>query len=244
MIDAHVHLGDGKHLQLAVDDLLGLMDEAGVACAVACSIDRCLAVDNREGNDSLIAAASQHPDRIVGMAAANPWYGQRAADEVKRALEAGLLGVMIHPIYQGYWLSDPIVDPLLELAREFDVPVYAHTGTAGVAEPFHLAELAKRFPDVQFMMGHAGASDYYNDAVRATQQTNNLWLESSRNGPANYQLFEAHGVLDKVVFGSAAPEYIPAVEAEIIRDTFSDDAVLSGIFEDNVRKLFKGKLPA
>lgn len=243
IIDAHVNLGEGKHLQLAPDELLGLMDEADVAMSVVCSVDRYLAVDNQEGNDLLIAASSQHPDRIVGMASANPWFGERAVTELCRALDAGLLGVMLHPVYQGFRLSDPIVDPLLEVAQEFDVPVYAPTGTAVISEPFHIAELARRFPNVQFIMGHGGASDYYLDAVRAVELTENLWLESSRNGPGNYQLFEARGQLEKTVFGSAAPEYIPAVEADIIRDTVSDAKILKGIFETNIKQLFKGSLP-
>ena len=244
IIDGHVNLGQGEHLQLTADELLGLMDEAEVAVSVACSVDRYLAVDNKEGNDLLIAAVSQHPDRIVGMASANPWFGRRAEEELRRALEEGLLGVMIHPLYQGFRLADPIVYPLLEVAREYDVPVYAPTGAAGIAEPFHLAQLAHRFPEVQFIMGHAGASDYYLDAVRAVELTDNVWLESSRNGPGNYQLFEARSQLDKLVFGSAAPEYIPAVEADIVRDTLPDEDVLEGIFRTNIERVFQGRLPA
>ena len=244
IIDAHVQLGEGAHLQLGLEELLRLMDQAEVASGVACCVDRFLAVDNRQGNDLLIAAVSQRPDRIAGMASANPWLGRRAVVELRRALDAGLLGVTVHPFYQGFRLSDPIVDPLLEVAQEFNVPVYASTGIAGIAEPFHLAELARRFPDVQFIMGHAGASDYYLDAVRALELADNLWLESSRNGPGNYLLFEARKVLDKLVFGSSAPEYIPAVEADVVRDTFSDHKILEAIFETNIKRLFKGRLPA
>ena len=244
IIDAHVHLGEGRHLQLALDELLSLMDEAGVTVAIACAVDRYVAVDNREGNDLLIAAVRQHPDRIVGMASANPWFGERSVAELQRALEGGLLGVMIHPLYQGFRLSDPIVDPLLKVAEKFNVPVYAPTGTAGIAEPFHVAELARRFQNVQFIMGHAGASDYYLDAVRALEFADNVWLESSRNGPGNYQLFEAHNLLDRVVFGSGAPEYVPAVEADVLRDTFSDEKILEGILEGNIRRLYGGRLPA
>ena len=243
IIDTHVHLGNGVHLQLSTDGLLALMDEAEVAVAATCAVDRYLAVDNVEGNKLLIEAVSAHPDRLMGMASANPWLGSRAVTEVRRALDAGLHGVMAHPLYQGFRLSDPIIDPLLELAREFDVPFYAPTGIPGIAEPFHLAELARRFPDVRFIMGHGGASDYYYDTVRATQMIGNVWIESSRNGPGNYQLFAAHGLLDRLVFGSGAPEFIPVVEAAVIRDTIPDENVLAGIFADNAAALFKGRLP-
>jgi len=244
VIDAHVHLGEGLHLQLTVDELLRLMDEADVAVAVGCAVDRCLAVDNEEGNDQLLAAMREHPDRIVGMASANPWFGGKAAAELRRALGEGLVGVILHPFYQGFRPTDPLVNPLVEVAAEFDVPVYVPTGTAGIAEPFHVVELARRFPGVEFIMGHAGASDYYLDAVRALEFAENLWLESSRNGPGNYQLFEMNSLLDRLIFGSGAPEYIPAVEADVIRDTLTDEKILEAIFRENIRRIFKGRLPS
>ena len=243
ILDAHVHLGEGEHLCLGVDGLLRLMDEAGVSVAVACAVDRFLAVHNREGNDLLLAASREHPDRIVGMAAANPWYGEAAAKELRRALSEGLRGVMVHSVYQGFRLSDPILAPLIEVAAEFGAPVYAHTGTAAMAEPFHVAEWARRFPEVPFIMGHAGASDYYGDAVRATEFADNLWLETSRNGPANFQLFRVKGLLDRLVFGSSAPEYAPAVEIKVLRDIIEDEADRRGILSENLRRVFTGGLP-
>lgn len=80
------------------------------------------------------------------------------------------------------------------------------------AEPFQLVELARRFPEISFLMGHGGASDYYNDTVRALEFAPNFWLETSRNGPANFCYWQLSGATDGIVFGSDAPEYIPAVE--------------------------------
>jgi uncharacterized protein len=242
-IDAHVNLGLGRHLQLAPDDLLVLMDEADVGAAVACPVDRCLAVDNREGNDSILDAVGAHPDRLAGMATANPWFGATAVGEVRRALDAGLVGLVLHPGYQGFRLNDTVVDPLLEVAAEFDVPVYAHTGTPAIAEPLQLVDLAGRFPTVPFIMGHAGASDYYMDAVRALEFADNLWLETSRNGPGNFAAFEGAGLMGRLVFGSGAPEYIPAVELEVFRDAIADPGVQRAVLHDNAQALFKGRLP-
>ena len=49
IIDAHASLGRGEHLSLDVGDLLSLMDEANISKAIAASVDRYLAVNNREG---------------------------------------------------------------------------------------------------------------------------------------------------------------------------------------------------
>ena len=177
------------------------------------------------------------------MACANPWFDHAAVAELRRALEAGLMGVMIHPEYQGFRLNDSLVNPLLEVAAEFDVPVYAHTGSAGIAEPLQLVDLARRFPSIQFIMGHAGASDYFSDAVRAMEFTDNLWLETSRNGPCNFLTFDKAGLMDRVVFGSGAPEYAPAVEIEVFRDTIPDAHKQRAVFSANIHRLYKDRLP-
>ena len=241
-VDGHVHLGKGYHLSLSTDDLLEQMDEANVDLAVVCPVDHYLAVHNRDGNDMILSAVREHDDRLVGMASANPWFGETAVDEVRRALEGGLSGLMVHSVYQGFRLNDPVVHPILETVAEFDVPVYAHTGTAGQAEPFHAAELARCFPSLHFIMGHGGSSDYGEDAVRALEFAPNLWLETSRNGPANFGLWKAKDCVSRVVFGSSAPEYIPSIEMETLCEVFNEQAEQEAILRKNIEVVFKGRL--
>ena len=244
IVDIHVYLGAGRHLELDTVDLLKLMDEAAVEYSIACAVDRYLAVFNREGNDLLIQAAREHPDRIGGMASVNPWYGEPALEELRRALDAGLMGVMLHPLYQGYRLSDDLIYPLLEVVDEYRVPVYAHTGTAGIAEPLQCAELALRFPRIPFILGHAGSSDYYSDAVRALDLAQNIWLETSRNSPLNYGLFKSRQCLDRVAFGSSAPDYIPKVEIDIFCDIIEEKELREAVFSKTARSIFKERLPS
>lgn len=241
VFDAHAHLGQGRHLCLEPDQLLRQMDEANVERAVVCPVDGCLAVANREGNDLMVSAVRAHPDRFVGMATANPWFGAAAEEEIRRSLGRGLCGLVIHSVYQGFRLSDPIVDPLLQVAADAGVPVYAHTGTAGQAEPFHAVELARRFPSLNFIMGHAGSSDYGEDAVRALELAPNLWLETSRNGPANFGFWVVKNCLSRVVFGSSAPEYIPAIEIETACDIFNTVEAQEQVFRANLETVFGGR---
>ena len=227
---------------MAPDRLLAGMDEAGIALSIACCPDHYVAVHNTEGNDLLLSAVRAHPRRLIGMASANPWYGESAVAEVRRALGGGLAGLFLHSVYQGFRLSDHLADPLIRVAGEFSVPVYVHTGTAGIAEPFHAVELARRFPEVNFIMGHAGSSDYGEDAVRALDFAPNLWIETSRNGPANFCFFAARKCLSRVVFGSSAPEYIPAVELENLRDVLTDSRDQEAVLCRNIEAVFRRNL--
>ena len=121
---------------------------------------------NRAGNDLVLGAVRAHPQRFVGFAVANPWYGRAAEEEMRRALGEGLRGLKLHPVIQGFSPNDPLVYPLVEIAADSDVPVYVHSGTAHYGEPFKTAELARRFPQVTFVMGHAGASDFWYNVPR------------------------------------------------------------------------------
>lgn len=243
IIDAHVHLGQGIKMQMDSNTLLRQMDNAHVEFSILCPMDRFLAVANREGNEYIAREVKAHPDRFAGMASSNPWFGKKAADELRRALDSGLTGIKLHPVLQGFRLADPIVHPMIEIAQEYGVPVYVHTGTAGIAEPFHAAELARKFPSVNFIMGHAGASDYYNDTVRALEFVSNLWIETSRNGPANFCHWQVNNITKKVVFGSNAPDYMQDIEISNLLDVFTDISDQKAIFLDSIKKVYKGRLP-
>ena len=92
IVDAHVHLGHGREKRLSADQLLAEMDQHGVARAVICPMDEEIILRNRAGNDRILAAVQAHPDRFVGFAVANPWYGQEAIEELRRAVGEGLRG--------------------------------------------------------------------------------------------------------------------------------------------------------
>ena len=56
---------------------------------------------------------------------------------------------------------------------------------------------------------------------------------------------ELFGVADplRVVFGSSAPEYIPEIELETLRDVFTKRADQERIFAKAIRQVYKGRLP-
>lgn len=95
IIDAHVHLGHGREKNLSADDLLAQMHQYGVDRAVICPVDEEIILYNRVGNERILAAVQAHPDRFVGFAVANPWYGQAAVEELRRAIGEGLRGLKL-----------------------------------------------------------------------------------------------------------------------------------------------------
>jgi len=214
VIDAHCRVGEcDREESRSVEAALREMDASGVGLSWICPPDVCAAVRNREGNALIARAVAAHPDRFVGCAVANPWSGQGAVAELRHAFEGGMRVLFLHPPVQGFQLSDPLVDPLIAVAQEHRAPVYAHTGTPVCAEPFQLAALARRHPEVRFIMGHMGFADFWYDAVPAAATSENIWLETSlMDGGTIADAAERLGV-ERLVFGSAAP--LSALGAEI-----------------------------
>lgn len=177
VIDGHIVVDHGA----TATDVLGAMDEAAIGVSLLSPADDEIAVRNREGNDRILALTRADPDRLHAYAVASPWYGPDAVRELDRALTAGARAVKVNSALQGFLLLDAIIDPLIGVARDHGVPVYAHTGTPVHALPLQLAELACRFPEVPFIMGRSGRTDFRGDAPTALDLAPNLYADTSHD---------------------------------------------------------------
>jgi uncharacterized protein len=178
IIDAHVRLGSGREVDLSVEDLLASMDELGIDAALVEPGEREIAYDNRAGNDRLTALAEASGDRLLAYAVANPWR-RDAVDELARAEDNGAVALAVDSVLQGFDPLDRLVDPLLEFAQEAGWFVYFRTGTPPSAVPLPVASLARRYPELRFLMGKSGATDFWIDAAPALRHAPNLYADTS-----------------------------------------------------------------
>ncbi|MDD2710234.1 MAG: amidohydrolase family protein [Verrucomicrobiae bacterium] len=218
IIDVHCHVGKGIHKELSAQKLLKIMDDHGVDRAGICPVDEEIAVRNKEGNLFLLDLARKWPDRFMGFAVANPWYGKQAIEELRRAINEGLRGLKINSALQGFFLNDPLVYPLIEEAQRLRIPVYCHTGTPVGALPSQLADLASLFPQVVFIMGHAGYTDFWYDVIPSAKKAPNILIELSHfnNVPTIRKAMSELGC-ERFLFGSDSPVSSIAVELDKIR---------------------------
>jgi predicted TIM-barrel fold metal-dependent hydrolase len=221
IIDAHVRLGRGREVALGVDDLLATMDRLGIDRAIVAPDERCIAVDNRAGNELVAAASAASGGRLLAYAVANPWRGAAAVDELRRARDLGARALNVDSVLQGFDLLDGLLDPLLEFARESGWFVYVRTGTPPSALPLPLATLARRFPDLSFVMGRSGATDFWIDAAPALRHAANLYGDTCY-APWDTVLTELAGDpaigVSRLLFATDAPYTVPDAELRRVRD--------------------------
>lgn len=240
MIDAHVRFGEDLGVT-DVDGLLRLLDTHGVERAVLGPVGRWVAVDNREGNDAVAAATRHHPDRLAGWATVNPWYGRRALDELRRALDGGLVGLKLVPAQQGVPLLSPLLDHLLAEVAGRGAPVYVVTGVPVAAEPFQLTELARRWPGTHFVMGRSGRTDFALDLVPALAAADNLVAETAYNGAGDLRrIVDAIGPY-RMVFASDAPANDLGLELARVRRARFDEDARTQVMGGTAATLFGGR---
>ena len=167
-----------------VEDYLGLMDEAGVACATLVQPFAIYGSDNAYQSD----AAASCPARFVGVCGLSP--APDAAERLRHWVQArGMAAVRINTRGEKQGLRDPNVDPLLEEAATLGVPATIlmsrrHIETAG--------ELAARHPRATIALDHVGGAKVGLDdsyaRLRTLAGSPNIFLKISTE-----QLTEAGG---------------------------------------------------
>jgi hypothetical protein len=228
-------LGEEHPFAMDADELLRRMDAHGIEMAIARPMGAELVVDNRVGNDRVLGAG----ERIGGLVSANPWYGRRAIEELKRCRQAGGVGLFLHPSRQGFMPTDPIAAPLVELAVEAHWPVMFATGSYVQGDVLAVAEVARVYTQTPFILGFGGFADMWFEVPGAMQDVPNLWLETSHTlGDGIRTALRAVGP-ERVIFGSGEPRSRCGAAIKTLERLDLAPDTQHAIFYENSRRLFR-----
>lgn len=221
--------------------LLAAMDDAGIDRAVVCPVKP--RTYRLAGENERVADAVRHNRRrLVGFGRVDPLLGDEATADAEAALgELGLSGLFLHPWEETYRVSASLVDAVVEVARERGAPVLVASGYPWVSEALQVAELARRFHDVTFLMTTGGQLNVsglgQTDAELALANNRNLLVQTS----GVYREDFLEGVVsrfgaERLVFASSFP--LMDVRLELLR------ARTLHIGEDESAKVLGGNLAA
>jgi len=219
------------------------MEQAGIAHAVIAPSDEFVTVYNEQGNRQILELTRRYSEKLSGLAAANPWYGKKALEQLEAYLAEGLKGIYLHPQRQGFLLTEKIVHPLIEVCDKYGAVVYCHTGTPVCSMPFQLANLARTFPQVKFIMGHAAWSDFSGyDVFPAAQQADNIFVEMSCGGKGLARRLIDELTPERLLFGSGYPRSNAQVEINKLKSLNLSGEIENKIFCENALKLWNIEL--
>ncbi|MGW0434211.1 amidohydrolase family protein [Micromonospora sp. NPDC003197] len=218
------------------------------------------------GNDRMAQLVARHPDRFLGFAHHDP-FAPDAAGELERAVtELGLRGwKLFAPLLRGP-LDDPTLDPVWATAQRLRIPVLVHVGHYGSAgglssspydSPYHLARVARRFPELPFVVPHFGVQ-HVQELLFAAWGCPNIHIDTSGSNQwvrwMPYRLtltdlfqrcYETIGP-ERIIFGSDSSwfprGYVrPYLDEQlrICRELRIPDADLHAIFSGNAERLLR-----
>ncbi len=211
VFDTHTHIGSARHSgrTCTAEELLRAMDAHG--------IDRSLVIpfpvvdDYRAQHDLIGAAVRQWPDRFAGAACLHPFIDEALfRSEVDRCAQTyGFRALKLQPMYQALNPLSARSDFFFESALRNNMAVVVHTGT-GV--PFSLPSLyiapARRFPDLNIILGHAGSPLFMLECAVAAQVCPNIYVEVSSLMPHHLADLMHHIPSSRLMAGSDLPESI------------------------------------
>lgn len=246
-VDAHAHLGPSAGYVLEVQDEDGqiaagrkTMDSLGIKLMILSGMHALLG-DPVFGNDLLVKKLRGHFSHFAAYVAFNPFY----ADELVRRFDS----YFKNPIFVGfktlcdYW-KVPITDGRFELmwryANRHYLPVLMHTWNGVFDSPAMIDGLAKRYPNVAFILGHSGGeNDGRREAEQMGRKHRNVYLEWCGSFCSMRSWIDTINIVGqrKVVFGTDA--MLHGIEWELGRLLSLDvpDSVINPILGENMRRI-------
>jgi len=165
----------------------------------------------------VIKLAKKYPDRIYPFF----WYNpndpndpdqQKGLSLVEKHLDNGFCGVKLQHAMTPFKMKR--LYPLAELLSEKKAPLFIHP-TSGIfstppTDTFKLAKLAKRFPKLKIIVGHAAYTmEFAIECLLATFSCKNVYFETSVSIPYGIVTFSKIFGPRRVLFGSDSPSAGP-----------------------------------
>lgn len=192
VIDCHMHVRgkpDGSLDEADCERIIEAGDLLGID--VFCVSDNDLTGDQpfekfHCANDRVWEAVRRWPGRFRGYCFVNPG-DSKAMDEItQRVRDEAFIGIKL---YNQHRIDDPVVEPIIKRAIEWQVPILMHAGhpndAADIAsQPYisdasHFVNAARRFPEAMLIEGHIGGGGDWEWALKHLREAPSVYLDTS-----------------------------------------------------------------
>jgi predicted TIM-barrel fold metal-dependent hydrolase len=176
--DAHTHLGhnDPDGYRATPEEIVAGLDRGGQRRALIFPMQEPDGYE--EANRVAVAAAENSDGRLLALARVDPNRGDEAVEQTARWMQAGAVGLKLHPRSDSFDLPHPVVERLIALAHEARRPVLFHAGRGFPGLGEEVARLGRRYPDARLILAHAGISDLGHLAA-IIDEAKNLFFDTS-----------------------------------------------------------------
>lgn len=217
IIDTHTHIGTSLGFNMKKEHILYMMKEYSVDCCIISNTD-CVTHDHKQRripkflcknhkitNKKAIEFARENKGRIYVALWVNP---HENASTIEPLLEESLdvvKAIKFHPYHSKLRFDGEQIDSYIKLAQKYSLPVVTHTGDSECDDVKLVYDVAKKYPDVNFVMVHMGLGTDNKEATKLISELPNLYGDTTWvSVESTLRFLEICGD-EKIVFGSDAP---------------------------------------
>jgi predicted TIM-barrel fold metal-dependent hydrolase len=198
IIDTHGHTGSDcqrPDFDYTLTGLKGSLTRGGGERIYVSNLEAIYG-DFAAGNRRAVEDLKANPDWLDGYLVINPKMGEACLAEVRQCRANGFVGLKPYPYSFGHQLSDPIMDPVYDLAERMGLCVLCHS------EHGDLRRVLEKHPKLRMLAAHMSGESL--EKAQLTKEFPNVVLETSGAGSAPEDVQRAVAIAGphKLVFGS------------------------------------------
>lgn len=200
LIDCHAHFLHAKCGRSDWEAVNAARFRAGETIGITCHVASILGSygftsptyfpspdDVTTGNNAMLDLCKREGARVRMMVTVNPNHTEHALAEIERCVKRGAIGVKLLASRRA---SDPLLDPICELAAKRTLPVLHHIWqhrtrewpNQEISDGLDLASLASRHTSVSFILAHIGGGGDYTHTFHAVKDVPNIYPDLSGSG--------------------------------------------------------------
>ncbi len=218
IIDTHVHIGTSLNFDMREEDVLYSMDKYGIDIAVVSNCEasshdhdrKLLPAEMQKSGIECLKRSLEFARENKGRIYLQHWIKpmEEITKELKDLIDKNIdiiRGIKFHPFHSGVAFTDESCEKYVRLAAEFGLPVISHTGTEFDDNPKRLFEMAKKYPDTNFVMVHLGLGSDNKEAIELCREQKNLYGDTTWVSVKSALEFINLVGDERLMFGSDSP---------------------------------------
>ena len=233
-----------------IPNLLREMDAMRVQQAMLLPIKLGLPFGDQLSEDWRAAVTAAQEDQRLHVGLSTHPHADDAIEQMRQGAARGGRIIKLHPTVQRFYPDEPALMDLYAEAQTLGLVVFFHGGRAGIepesshryALPRHYEAALAEFPNLQFILGHAGARD--SEAMIAlAARYDNAWLGIHGQSLTMLEKMIQSTDVDRLLFGTDWPFYhLGASLAKVLITTATPERkhIRQKILRDNAIRLFPG----
>ena len=154
-----------------------------------------------------IAFARENPKKIGVL----PWVkpaNETVTEELEELIRTNrdvVYGIKVHPFHSKIAFDSPQVEEYIKLAQKYQLSVITHTADCDEASSVRVYNMAKKYPDVNFIMAHMDLGTDNQTAIEMLGKLPNLYGDTTWVSlESTLQAIQLYGS-KKIMFGSDNP---------------------------------------